>query len=190
MNKVGIFAGSFDPVHSGHIAFALQAIEKLALNEVYFLPEVKPRYKPDVSHISHRLAMLKLAIRPYQKLKVLELPDKQFSVRVTLPKITKQFKDQKLFLLAGTDQANHIKDWPDVRVLLGQMELIVASRAGSKMNAKALTGTRAHIIKSKEPRVSSSQIREAARKNKTAKGSLSVINDYIKANWLYRVIPE
>ena len=80
MSKVGIFSGTFDPVHAGHIAFALEAMESAGLDKVYFLPESMPRRKSGVTHYAHRLAMLELALKPYNKLSILELPDKQFSV--------------------------------------------------------------------------------------------------------------
>ena len=70
-NRVGILSGSFDPVHKGHIAFAIDAMKQAKLDEVYFLPEVKPRRKPGVSHVSHRIAMLQIATRPYEKIKIL-----------------------------------------------------------------------------------------------------------------------
>ncbi|MEI8338988.1 MAG: adenylyltransferase/cytidyltransferase family protein, partial [bacterium] len=84
-NRIGIFSGSFDPVHEGHIEFALQAIKVAKLDYLYFLPDIEPRHKSDVTHVAHRLEMLNLAIKPHPSLRVLELPDKKFSIATTLP---------------------------------------------------------------------------------------------------------
>ena len=67
VKRIGIFAGTFDPVHKGHISFALQAIEAAGLDEVVFLPEPRPRHKQSVTDQSHRIAMINLAIKAYPK---------------------------------------------------------------------------------------------------------------------------
>src|SRR3954451_17379308 len=101
--RIGIFAGSFDPIHKGHIAFALKAAESAELDEVYFLPEQRPRGKEGITHISHRLAMLELAARAHAKLGVIDLPDKQFWMSKAWPRLRQRFPGDKLFLLMGVD---------------------------------------------------------------------------------------
>ncbi|HEU5121705.1 MAG TPA: adenylyltransferase/cytidyltransferase family protein, partial [Candidatus Saccharimonadales bacterium] len=61
MRRIGIYSGTFDPVHYGHIAFAASAIRACNLDEVVFLPEPQPRYKAGVTDIAHRLALLTMA---------------------------------------------------------------------------------------------------------------------------------
>ncbi len=73
MKKVGILAGTFDPIHIGHIAFALRAIEKAQLDKVILLPEREPRRKRNVTDFNHRLSMLKLSVKSFELLEVLEL---------------------------------------------------------------------------------------------------------------------
>ena len=51
MARIGIYAGTFDPVHAGHVAFALQSLEAAKLDRVYFLPERRPRGKRQVKNI-------------------------------------------------------------------------------------------------------------------------------------------
>jgi nicotinate-nucleotide adenylyltransferase len=70
-NRIGIYSGTFDPVHSGHISFALQSLKAAKLDKVYFLPERRPRNKQQVEHFGHRVAMLKRAIKPYPEFNVL-----------------------------------------------------------------------------------------------------------------------
>ena len=66
--RIGIFAGTFDPVHAGHIAFALQAAEIAKLDEVVFIPERRPLSKSSTEHFGHRVAMIRQAIMPHSKL--------------------------------------------------------------------------------------------------------------------------
>ena len=80
MARVGIYAGTFDPVHVGHISFALQSLTAANLDSIYFAPERRPRNKQQVEHFAHRVAMIKRAIRPYRKFAILELVDTSFSI--------------------------------------------------------------------------------------------------------------
>src|SRR5690606_19846410 len=100
------------------------------LDKVYLLPEAAPRRKDGVTHIAHRIAMLRLATKPHKKLEVLELPDKQFSVSRTLPRLQKQFDDAELHLLIGSDIVPYLAGgaWPQADRLLAGMRLIVGLR--------------------------------------------------------------
>jgi nicotinate-nucleotide adenylyltransferase len=191
-NRIGIFSGSFDPIHKGHIAFALQAIDRTKLDEIYFLPEVKSRYKSETSHISHRLAMLELAIKPYSKLKILELPDRQFTVAKTLPRLKQHFKHNDLLLIIGSDVLEHIESWPLAESLIEQIGLIIGVRNNHKINKEIfrLKPKELFFIDSKQPTISSSQIRRAVKKGKSAPGSLTAVDVYIKKHWLYSAIPK
>ena len=134
MYRIGIFSGSFDPVHKGHIAFALEAADVAKLDKVYFAPEVKPRRKPGITHIAHRLAMLQLVVRSQPRLDVVELPGKYFLPQTTLAHLHQRFPKDKLVLLLGSDLFEHLvehsEQWPNVEALLGQVELVVSARAG------------------------------------------------------------
>ncbi|HVI69805.1 MAG TPA: adenylyltransferase/cytidyltransferase family protein, partial [Magnetospirillaceae bacterium] len=63
MKRVGVFSGTFDPVHRGHLAFALSAQKRAQLDTVVFLPEHSPRGKIAVGSFTHRLEMLRLATK-------------------------------------------------------------------------------------------------------------------------------
>src|SRR5689334_19827674 len=97
--RIGVYAGTFDPVHSGHLSFALQAQTEAKLDEVYFLPERMPRHKTGVEHYGHRVAMLKRAIEPHAALSLVELVDKRFTVNKTMPQLHRVFPDAKIALL-------------------------------------------------------------------------------------------
>ncbi|MEK7314848.1 MAG: adenylyltransferase/cytidyltransferase family protein, partial [Candidatus Eisenbacteria bacterium] len=63
--RVGIFGGTFDPVHMGHLLMAEEAVERLRLDRLIFLPAGRPAHKRDrsITPVEHRLAMLRLAVR-------------------------------------------------------------------------------------------------------------------------------
>ena len=129
MNRVGIYSGTFDPVHVGHIEFALQAIEMCQLAKVIILPEPQPREKNYVCAISHRLNMLRMASRPYHKLEVVALDTKQFTVLETLPLLQARQPNDQLVYLCGSDVVKtFLYRWPGLSTLLKTTEIVVGLR--------------------------------------------------------------
>jgi nicotinate-nucleotide adenylyltransferase len=181
--KVGIFPGTFDPVHSGHISFALATISKAKVDKVYFLLEKSPRNKPEVTPFRHRLAMLKL-VAAGGKLDVLELSDRQFSVQKTLPVIQKLFPDDQMSLLLGADTAAGLSNWPSIDQLFEAMAIVVGLREEetSLGNLPELNNARITYINSHDRQIKSSQVRA---------GDLRVVppkvRTYIKQNNLYDI---
>lgn len=195
--RIGIYAGSFDPVHKGHVAFALEALEIANLDEIYLLPETRPRYKPGISHATHRLAMLKLATRAHPKLKVLDLPDKRFSVKTTLPRLKQKFPHDQLFFMLGSDVLMHMPRWQLIEELLLQLGIIVAVRSEAEishvMNAINMLPRplrELHIIESLEPGVASRHVRQSMRLGHVPRDVLPSVYTYAKKHWLYDAIPD
>lgn len=190
--RIGIYAGTFDPVHAGHVAFALQAIEAARLDEVIFLPERQPRFKHSSEHFGHRVAMLNRAALPHQQLAVLELTDRHFSVRRTLPQLRSLFAGAELVFLAGSDVLPHMSHWPDIEQLLSSCELVVGVRgdeplawAKDQIAMLPIQPRKYAVLRSHAPAVSSGRIRDAIRQNTQAEGSLPSVHRYAAQNWLY-----
>ncbi len=193
--KIGIYPGVFDPVHSGHVSFALQAIQESRLEEVYFLPERKPQGKPGAEHYGHRVAMLRQAIQPHNKLQMVELVDKQFTVRKTLTKLRQVFGDAQLVFLMGADMFAGIPDWAQNRELIQAVEFVVAVRSEQELKAVNATVQLLHvpsasirIVDSIRPEVSGAKVRYAIRRNKYGSGLLESVLRYARREWLYATI--
>lgn len=191
--KIGIYAGTFDPVHSGHVAFALQALQAAGLDKVYFLPERRPRGKNGVEHFGHRSAMLARALRPHPRLEVLELEDPSFSVSRTLPRLNKRFKDKGLVFLFGSDVARGLADWPGAGRFIKDAEFVIGIRSRDSREAlreavEAWPARPASVIMfdSYAPDVSSGIVREALRSGLgQAPGLLTSVERYSGRHWLY-----
>jgi nicotinate-nucleotide adenylyltransferase len=109
--KVGVFSGTFDPVHAGHLSAAANALELHGLGKVLFVPEAAPRLKSSVTAFEHRWAMLELA-----------LDDPRFALwrasqaqhdGHTLREISAAHPGAELFMLAGSDVVSDDNRWPD-----------------------------------------------------------------------------
>ncbi len=191
MARIGIYSGSFNPVHSGHIAFALQALQTANLDKVYFLPERRPKAK-QVEHFGHRVAMIKQAIKPHPKFKVIELTDISFSIERTLPKLQTLFMGDELVFLAGSDVAQQMITWPKIDRLLASSELVIGMRYGQDKFELAEfisdwqpVPKKVTILDAWAPKVSSSKVREALRNNRSESGILASVERYSNKNWLY-----
>lgn len=192
MARIGIYAGTFDPVHAGHIAFALQSLRAADLDKVYFLPERRPRNKEHVEHFGHRAAMLNRAIAPYPQFTVLEMVDVSFSVKRTLPQLQDKFKNSRLVFLFGSDILPRIQDWPQAEQLLKNSELVIGLRKQDDRRQlrriieawptppQALT-----MFESFAPDVSSGRVRAALRRRQPTPGLLSSVERYSDRHWLY-----
>lgn len=190
--RIGIYAGTFNPVHVGHIAFALQAIKEANLDQVVFLPERQPRHKVGVEHFGHRVAMLNRAIRPYTNMMVLELVDRNFTVIKTMPQLLTTFPGAQLILLTGSDTALSIPLWAHAQRLLDSMELVVGVRTNHQLaNVWAEIGgwkvlpQRLYVVESFAGAVSSTAVRKALRTRDYTPGLLRSVHRYARRNWLY-----
>ena len=193
--RIGIFAGSFNPIHAGHITLALKAIDEASLDMVYLMPERLPRYKSKLEHFGHRSAMISRAIRPHSKLALLELPERRFDVDKTLTSLERKFVGDQLVLLMGSDVVLGLKDWPGIAKLLSRCELIIGMRDAEQKSevVDALTSlpvnAKFKLIASHASGVSSSSIRQALARSTTTAGLLPSIADYARSEWLYVTIP-
>jgi nicotinate-nucleotide adenylyltransferase len=151
--RIGIFAGTFDPVHNGHVAFALAAMNGCRLDSVVFLPEREPRGKRNVTPIRHRAAMVECVVARQPGFRLLQLAEPQFDVRATLPQLQRRFVGDELFLMVGSDVAAHIMHWDGAEELLAAMKVVVGQRAGDPppqlpASAMLLPTMQAHVAAS------------------------------------------
>jgi nicotinate-nucleotide adenylyltransferase len=145
--NIGLFGGTFDPIHRGHIALASAALERCKLNRIYFVPASVPPHKQrqPLAPFVHRFAMLALATAQGKAFtpSLLEAPEEPASAsrkeRTSKPNYTidtvrrlkQSFKNSdRLFLLIGIDAFAEIAQWHEAEALFRECEFIVASRPG------------------------------------------------------------
>lgn len=190
--RIGIYSGTFNPVHSGHITFALQALERARLDIIYFMPERRPRQKRHVEHYGHRVAMVNRALQPHPRLDVLETDDVSFTVARTFRRLAQRFEGAQLVFLVGSDVACHMHSWPLVENLLASSELVVGMRVDASADelrrslaALPIPYSRVHVVNSYAPDVSSSEVRRALGERRHVRGILPSVVHYSNRNWLY-----
>ena len=164
--RIGIYSGTFDPLHKGHVSFALAAIAQANLNMVYFLPERSPRHKPYVSPYIKREAYIQEQISTFDSLDLIQLPDDKFSVLHTLPELQASFPGSQLVLLVGSDVVEHMPQWPDIKHLVTTCELLVGIRSGGdeaniRSLLRAIGAPDALVVTTPHAHLSSTDIRRA-----------------------------
>lgn len=136
--RIGILSGTFDPIHEGHVRFALQAIRQEKLDRVYFMVERHPRRKQGVRAFEHRQAMVQLALEDEPKLGSIITHQQRFSANETLPLLKRCFGSVELVLIAGDDMLSHMNEWPHVDELISQVRFVFGVRGDKQLAEKRI----------------------------------------------------
>jgi nicotinate-nucleotide adenylyltransferase len=144
--RIGIFGGTFNPIHKGHVKAAREVQRTFLLDKVLMIPSYVPPHKgvPDVAPPSDRLQMVKLAVAFYPQFIPssieIEAKGKSYSI-LTLVKLKQQFPDAAMFFILGVDAFLEIDTWREYKKVLEQCHFIVISRPGYNLNqVKKLLG--------------------------------------------------
>jgi nicotinate-nucleotide adenylyltransferase len=145
--NIGLFGGTFDPIHRGHIALARAALERCKLSRIYFVPANAPphKQKQPIAPFLHRYAMIALATAAEKAFvpSLLEAPEESTATgkkeRLPRPNYTidtvrrlkQTFRNSdRLFLLIGVDAFDDVAQWHQPEALFRECEFIVANRPG------------------------------------------------------------
>lgn len=140
LSKIGIFGGTFNPIHRGHLQIAEEIRRCFSLDSIIFVPAGMPPHKTKGAIIDpiHRLRMVELAVASYAYFSVspVEAKCKTISYSVETIKIfKKEFgEDVELYFIVGLDAFLEINTWKDVEELLTLCNFIVIQRPGYKFS--------------------------------------------------------
>ena len=193
MTKVGLFGGTFDPIHFGHIHLALQLREKHGLDKVLFSPAYISPYKTDTTPFfsaAHRLNMVKLAIEPIEGFEVFsyEVEQKRVSytidtVRMLVNSYDKAQQKVSLHLLLGEDALADFSHWKESAELAKLAPPLIGSRS---LHPSLPQNLFAGLTPIPIMEISSTDIRERLLRKKLYCGHLlpKAVLEYILANQL------
>ena len=142
MKRIGLFGGSFNPIHEGHIAIAKEVRKRFQLQEIWFLPTASTPLKEELEvSFRNRCQMIRLAIRPYRYMKLsqveetLPLPSYTFN---TVSKLRKIYPDIEFFWIIGYDQYKQLNQWYKIDELKRMIQFIVVNRGNEKLKTEFL----------------------------------------------------
>ncbi|WP_165246361.1 nicotinate-nucleotide adenylyltransferase [Paludisphaera soli] len=134
--RLGIYGGTFDPIHLGHLILAEQCREACELDRVWFVVANEPPHKRGAkrSAVHHRIEMTRLAIAGHAAFEVSEIeasrPGPSYSVE-TLAQIREQRPEDELFFLIGGDSLVDLPTWREPGKIAAMATIVVANRPGS-----------------------------------------------------------
>ncbi len=191
--RIGIFGGTFDPPHIGHLIIAEQAREQLQLDTVLFVPAFIPPHKIEgvSSTAAHRLALLRLAVKgnPNFKVSSIELKRKGVSYTVdTVRALREQFDASELFLIVGSDNFLDFRSWKSPDEILSLATIAVYEREGFENAGKDAQLVRhSEFLKSTRMTVSSTNIRHRVLYGETIRYLVpESVEKYIVRHHLYQ----
>jgi nicotinate-nucleotide adenylyltransferase len=139
LRRVGIYGGTFDPVHNGHLRVAEAILNAFALDQMVFVPAYTPPHKRKqaISSPFHRMSMLALATAEFPKMFVstieLDAPSRPYTIE-TLARLRAELDPVRLFFVMGADSFKDLASWREYERILGEFDVIVATRPGYSEN--------------------------------------------------------
>jgi nicotinate-nucleotide adenylyltransferase len=201
--RVGIFGGTFDPVHTGHLILAEQGREQGRLDEVWFVPAAHPPHKdaPALTRFEQRVEMLALAVAGNSAFRIEELekerPGPSYTVD-TLAELRRRHPSHEFLLLVGSDTLLDLPNWYQPLRVLEQAGLLVMARPGSavltadelreRLRAPNSLSLHLEVVEMPQIDISSRDLRRRAAAGRTLRYFLPrAVECYIHEKRLYRL---
>ena len=195
--KIGIYGGTFNPVHDGHVSLCRQCMEALSLDRMIVIPANVPPHKQakELASSEDRMAMLSLAFKDQKNVIVSDIEQKRqgksYTVE-TLREIHAQFPQAELFLLVGSDMLASFDQWYCFEEILTLATLVAGAREAGEYTALCSSresllhyAKRILILPVKEIPVSSTEVRQNLKETSTAAYVPPAVLSYIKEHHLY-----
>lgn len=186
--KIGLYFGSFNPVHNGHLIIANHVLNETDIKKVWFIVSPQNPFKPEASLLNEydRLHLLRVATEDDNRIDVLDiefqLPRPSYTSN-TLAYLKERYPNHQFVIIMGGDSFQNLNKWKNWEAIVSNYEIMVYSRPGFKTENKinaSLTLLDAPLLE-----ISSTQIREYLKKRKSIRYLVpeSVFEEIKKGNY-------
>ena len=140
MIKIGVFGGSFDPIHRSHVRVIEESIRQLKLDKILVMPTANNPWKDSTGATKQqRLAMLEIALKRYKNVEICRYEIDQDSSKKnytidTIKYLKSKYPDDQLYFIMGMDQASLFHKWIAAKELSQLAQLVVFDRIGYQIN--------------------------------------------------------
>jgi len=191
--KIGLYFGTFNPIHVGHLIIANHMAEHSDLDQIWMVvtPHNPLKKKSTLLEDHHRLQMVFLATEGFPKLQPsdieFKLPQPNYTVN-TLAHLQEKFPQHEFALIMGEDNLNSLQKWKNYEVILQNHDVYVYPRLDSgEMDAQFVNHPKIHKVDAPVIELSSTFIRESIKKNKNVQPMLPhKVWEYIDHNLFYK----
>lgn len=189
MRNLGVFGGTFDPPHIGHLVLAQCAYEELRLDKLLFIPAARQPHKADkpISSPEARLEMLRLAIGDDERFEVSDIEINREALSYTylsLKNLKELYPECELYFIMGGDNIADIETWKNPEEIFNIARVAAALRPEYELSGQFKDGIQ--IIRMPQIDVSSTMIRELVGEGRSIKYLVpGPVETYIRHNRLY-----
>lgn len=190
--RIGVFGGSFDPIHTGHLEISREAFRQCRLDMVLFVvAAIPPHKKAPKIPVERRLEMVELAIanEPGFHASRIEIERGGPSYTAeTLRELRGEYAEASFFLIVGADSAIDFSSWKNPQAVIEMSNIVVAPRPGfDSSTMEPRLRSKSIILESPELDISSTTIRKRLREGKSIEALVPPsVEEYIRARGLYR----
>lgn len=186
--QIGLFFGSFNPIHHGHLMLANYLLTEVPFDEIWFVvsPHNPHKSKENLAGEYHRLEMVNLAIADFGKFRALDIefsmPQPSYTID-TLVRLQEKYPKYHFSLIIGSDNLSTFHKWKNYELILKNFSVVVYPRKDYELS----TDFDVKVVKAPLIEISSSFIREQIKKGKEIKFYLpEKVYDYIEKCGLYK----
>lgn len=191
-NRVGIFGGTFDPVHNGHLSIARAFLSSGKIDELWIMPAPDPPHKESghITGFDQRVKLLELAFKNWKQISITDFENKlerpSYSLK-TIRRLKKKFPDRIFLFCLGSDSLEKLDTWYHFEELSEECQFLVAKRPGFNPDrVKSLIMNQCIFVEHSPVNISSTQIREYIRDDKDVSGLIpGKVLEYIKKEKMY-----
>jgi nicotinate-nucleotide adenylyltransferase len=193
--RVGLFGGTFNPLHNAHLKVARTALEQLGLSEVVFIPNGIPPHKPIQPTVDKedRLRMVSEAIADDPRLSVSRIEVDREGPSYTIDTIRALSHDysQGICFIIGADRLLQIETWKEPEALLRSVPFVLAPRGGVNMRLfrePPFDGAELYVLEMEEVDLSSTHLRAKIRRGESIEGLVPAsVARYVADHGLYEI---
>ncbi len=189
--RIGLFGGTYNPIHNGHLIVAQDIVRKLKLDKIIFIPCGVPPHKVghDMLSSEHRYNMVKLAIKgdPEFELSDIEVKrdGKSYSID-TVMHFKKEYPEARIFFIIGADILTALHTWKDIDRLINECEFVIMTRPNHRARAAKVRNV-GHFLNVRDIEVSSTEIRSLIRSGRSVRYMVpKEVEKYINEHKLFR----
>jgi nicotinate-nucleotide adenylyltransferase len=189
--NIGLYFGSFNPIHHGHLLIANYILQHSDLDQVWFVVTPQNPLKPSSALLNeyHRLHLVNLAIEGEKKLKAsdieFKLPRPSFTVD-TLAYLLEKYPQHHFAIILGSDSFQNLPRWKNHEYILKHFPLYIYIRSGFE-NLPHYAGARIHVLEAPLIQISSTHVRDSIREGNSIRYLVpDVVKEEIDRNGYYR----
>ncbi|MCC8140304.1 MAG: nicotinate-nucleotide adenylyltransferase [Lachnospiraceae bacterium] len=197
--RIGLFGGTFDPVHNAHLALARQAYRQYDLDAVWFIPNGQPPHKRGQLHtdIRHRMEMIRLAIQDIPGMELCSLeedPEAYHYTYRTVQVLRERYPQERFFFIMGADSLFNLENWREPGIICKECVLLAALRDEHRREEiraqierlRRLYGADIRLLGTPNMDIAAEQIRARVRAGEGVSGMLPAsVERYLQEHKLY-----